>query len=59
MSFSFVHSNLEIFNLCGEHAKTTKQNKQGDQIGRHEQLQMKACLCSWARQPHIYLIVQC
>ena len=25
MSFSFVHSNLEIFNLCGEHAKTTKQ----------------------------------
>ena len=46
MSFSFVHSNLEIFNLCGEHAKTTKQNKQGDQTARHEQLQMKACLCS-------------
>ena len=47
MSLSFVHSNLEIFNLCGEQAKTTKQNKQGaQQIARHEQLQMNACLCS-------------
>ena len=44
MSFSFVHSNLEIFNLCGEDAK--QQNKQGDKIATHEQLQMKACLCS-------------
>ena len=35
MSFTFVHSNLEIINLCGEHAKT-KQNKQGDQIARHD-----------------------
>ena len=32
MSFNFLHSNLEIFNFCGEHTKTTlKQNKQGDQ----------------------------
>ena len=41
MSFTFVHSNLEIFNLCGEHTKTTKQNEQGDHIARHEQLQIK------------------
>ena len=32
MSFTFVHSNPEIFNLCGEHA--TRQNNKTKQTGR-------------------------
>ena len=29
MSFSFVHSNLEIFNLCGEHGQNNKTKQTG------------------------------